>query len=75
MSFSRFSDAPVYTFIAEIDGRDEICCCACSISEGDFSSPSPIEFLGHLEAHAEAGDEIPEWLLAAIALEDDPVRA
>lgn len=59
MSYSRFSNADVYVF-AHVDGFIE--CCGCRLGDKwDFHSPA--EIVTHLTEHAEAGHDVPEYLL------------
>lgn len=70
MSYSRFTEAPVYVYLSG-SGLE---CCMCCISPRTVTFPTTAEMLAHLDAHRAAGYDIPDWLyndLRADAEEND----
>lgn len=68
MSWSRFTDASVYTF-PNMDGRLE--CCACLLMPGcaAFTTGDVDTFLTHLDHHRGEGHDVPDRIFDAVRIE------
>jgi hypothetical protein len=70
VSFSRFGadGSDIYTF-PNSSGDYE--CCACPLIEHHFTTRDVSTFIGHLDAHIEAGHTVPDYTALAVLQWDD----
>lgn len=66
MSYCRFGEADVYVFFS---AQGHLECCGCSLSS-DWSYHSTADMLAHLQAHRDAGDQVPRWVDEALRADD-----
>jgi hypothetical protein len=69
MAYSRFWDSDIYIY-PSVDG--DIVCAACILSESSFHIDNDADVVSHINAHREAGHNVPEGLAEDIL--HDPER-
>lgn len=70
MSYSRFSEADVYVF-PTTSGDLECCGCWLPDVKGSFQTRSIDAMAEHLEAHRQAGHDVPDWVMDGIRADEE----